>query len=157
MKFYSSVRIDVRRREVMKDNEGISVRTKVVKNKVAPPFRIAEFDVLFGSGIDYFGCLLDGAEVCGVVERSGSWYSKGDLRIAQGRRSAIEYLKSNPLLTTEIENEVRIAIRKKLSRQEEGNADFIESNALLLEDVTTISADMQVELTDIEKQNPVSE
>ena len=99
----------------MKDNEGISVRTKVVKNKVAPPFRLAEFDILFGSGIDKYGCLIDGAEICGVIERSGSWYSKGDLRIAQGRRSAIEFIKSNVPLAEEIEKEVRVAIRKKLS------------------------------------------
>ncbi len=100
---------------MMKDNEGISVRTKVVKNKVAPPFRLAEFDILFGSGIDRYGCLIDGAEICGVIERSGSWYSKGDLRIAQGRRSAIEFVKSNAPLAEEIEEEVRVAIRKKLS------------------------------------------
>ena len=117
MKFYSSVRIDVRRREVMKDNEGISVRTKVVKNKVAPPFRLAEFDILFGSGIDRYGCLVDGAEICGVIERSGSWYSKGDLRIAQGRRSAIEFIKSNAQLAEEMEEEVRVAIKKKLTAQ----------------------------------------
>ena len=117
MKFYSSVRIDVRRREVMKDNEGISVRTKVVKNKVAPPFHLAEFDILFGSGIDRYGCLVDGAEICGVIERSGSWYSKGDLRIAQGRRSAIEFIKSNAQLAEEMEEEVRVAIKKKLTAQ----------------------------------------
>ena len=125
MKFYSSIRIDVRRREVMKDNEGISVRTKVVKNKVAPPFRLAEFDILFGSGIDRYGCLIDGAELCGVIERSGSWYSKGDLRIAQGRRSAVEFIKSNVALAEEIEGEVRMAIRKKLSThiREDENSD----------------------------------
>ena len=101
----------------MKDNEGISVRTKVVKNKVAPPFRLAEFDILFGSGIDRYGCLVDGAEICGVIERSGSWYSKGDLRIAQGRRSAIEFIKSNAQLAEEMEEEVRVAIKKKLTAQ----------------------------------------
>ena len=115
LKFYSSVRIDVRRREVMKDNEGISVRTKVVKNKVAPPFRIAEFDILFGSGIDHYGCLIDAAEVCGIIERSGSWYSRGDLKLAQGRRAAIQFIKSNAKLAAEIEKDVREAIKKKLS------------------------------------------
>lgn len=113
LKFYSSVRIDVRRREVMKDNEGIGVRVKVVKNKVAPPFRIAEFDILFGSGIDKFGCLVDAAELCGIIERSGSWYSRGDLKIAQGRRAAVQFLKSNEKLAAEIEIEVREAISKK--------------------------------------------
>lgn len=107
LKFYSSVRVDIRRKEVLKENQGIMVRVKVVKNKVAPPFRLVEFDILFGSGIDKLGCLLDAAETCGVVERKGSWYYKGDLRFAQGRRPAIEFLRSNESLVKEIELEVR--------------------------------------------------
>ena len=81
LKFYSSVRVDIRRREVLKDNQGIMVKVKIVKNKVAPPFRVVEFDILFGTGIDQLGCLLDAADACGVIERKGSWYSKGDLQI----------------------------------------------------------------------------
>jgi len=115
LKFYSSVRIDVRRREVLKDNQGIMVRVKVVKNKVAPPFRVVEFDILFGSGIDRMGCLLDAAEACGTVERKGSWYSRGDLRFAQGRRPTIEFLRSNQSLADEIAVEVREIMAKKLS------------------------------------------
>jgi len=107
LKFYSSVRVDIRRKEVLKDNQGITVRVKVVKNKVAPPFRLVEFDILFGSGIDKLGCLLDAAETCGVIERKGSWYNKGELRFAQGRRPAIDFLRSNENLTKEIEAEVR--------------------------------------------------
>ena len=115
LKFYSSVRIDVRRREVLKDNQGIMVRVKVVKNKVAPPFRVVEFDILFGSGIDRVGCLLDAAEACGAVERKGSWYNRGELRFAQGRRPAIEFLRSNVALADEITLEVRDIMSKKMT------------------------------------------
>jgi recombination protein RecA len=110
LKFYSSVRIDIRRREVLKENQGIMVKVKVVKNKVAPPFRVVEFDILFGSGIDSLGCLLDAADACGVVERKGSWYSKGELRFAQGRRPAIEFLRGNDDIAQEVSAEVREAL-----------------------------------------------
>lgn len=110
LKFYSSVRVDIRRREVLKENQGIMVKVKVVKNKVAPPFRVVEFDILFGSGIDTLGCMLDAAEACGVVERKGSWYSKGDLRFAQGRRPAIEFLRGNDEIAAEVAAEVRAAL-----------------------------------------------
>ena len=113
LKFYSSVRVDIRRREVLKENEGIMVKVKVVKNKVAPPFRVVEFDILFGSGIDQLGCMLDAADACGVIERKGSWYSKGDLRFAQGRRPAIEFLRSNPDVAEEVASEVRTILVEK--------------------------------------------
>jgi recombination protein RecA len=113
LKFYSSVRIDVRRREILKDNEGINVRTKIVKNKIAPPFKIAEFDILFGYGIDRLASLVDAAEACSIIERSGSWYSRGDIKLGQGKRSVIEYLKSNPSLVNDLETEVREIISKK--------------------------------------------
>ena len=116
LKFYSSVRVDIRRREVLKENQGIMVKVKIVKNKVAPPFRVVEFDILFGSGIDQLGCMLDAADACGVIERKGSWYSKGDLRFAQGRRPAIDFLRSNPDVAHEVEQEVRsILVEKALS------------------------------------------
>ena len=115
LKFYSSVRLDIRRKEVLKENDGILVRVKVVKNKVAPPFRLVEFDILFGSGIDGYGCLLDAAESVGVVERKGSWYNRGDVRFAQGRRASIDFLKSNEALANEIEIEVRDIMAKKLN------------------------------------------
>ena len=114
LKFYSSVRVDIRRKEVLKDNEGIMVKCKIVKNKVAPPFRVVEFDILFGSGIDKYGCLLDAAEQTGFVERKGSWYSRKELRFAQGRRPAIEFLKTNIDLADEIMVDVRDAMAKKL-------------------------------------------
>lgn len=120
LKFYSSVRVDIRRKEVLKENQGIMVRVKVVKNKIAPPFKMVEFDILFGSGIDRLGCLLDAAESCGVVERRGSWYNRGELRFAQGRRPAIEYLRSNPALADEIELEVRNLLKNKSVKGLEG-------------------------------------
>lgn len=134
LKFYSSVRIDIRRREVLKDNQGIMVRVKVVKNKVAPPFRQVEFDVLFGSGIDTYGCLLDAAESLGVVERKGSWYNRGELRFAQGRRPAIEFLKTNEAIALEVGAEVREAMKLKAledqasgSSVEDGDGDVDDS------------------------------
>ena len=120
LKFYSSVRLDIRRKEVLKENTGISVRVKVVKNKVAPPFRVVEFDVLFGSGIDRWGCLLDAAESLGVIERKGSWYNRGELRFAQGRRPAAEFLKSNKLVADEVAAEVRESIAKNLAAAQAG-------------------------------------
>ena len=114
LKFYSSVRVDIRRREVLKENQGIMVKVKVVKNKVAPPFRTVEFDILFGSGIDKYGCLLDAAEACGEVDRKGSWYSRGELRFAQGRRPAIDYIKSNPDLALELDTKVREILKEKM-------------------------------------------
>lgn len=130
LKYYSSVRVDIRKKEVLKENEGITVKVKVVKNKVAPPFRMAEFDILFGSGIDTVGCLLDAAESFGIVEKKGSWYSKGDLRFSQGRRPAIDFIKSNAQLGKEIEEEVRDAMKKRAA-------------ALLLGDGSGLAAEEQ--------------
>ena len=118
----------------------------MVKNKVAPPFRLAEFDILFGSGIDHIGCLIDGAEECGVIERSGSWYSKGELRIAQGRRSAIEFLKSHSQLAAEIEEEVRKIIQKKSDRQHEELMDDFKGNVRLLNDGDVLDASLEIEM-----------
>jgi recombination protein RecA len=119
LKFYSSVRVDIRRREVLKENQGIMAKVKVVKNKVAPPFRTVEFDILFGSGIDKYGCLLDAAEALEIVDRKGSWYSRGDVKLAQGRRPTIEHIKSNLELAAEIEKEVRDALQEKLPNVKE--------------------------------------
>lgn len=83
--------------------------------QVAPPFRVVEFDILFGSGIDKLGCLLDAADQFEVVERKGSWYSRGDLRFAQGRRPAIEFLRTNVAVAQEVESEVRKAIAAKVA------------------------------------------
>ena len=101
LKFYSSVRLDIRRIGALKD------RDEVVKNKVAPPFKVVEFDIMYGQGISKMGELLDLGVKAGVVEKSGSWFSYGDQRIGQGRENAKEFLKENSDIAGEIETAVR--------------------------------------------------
>lgn len=110
LKFYASVRMDVRKIETLKQsNEFIGSRTrvKIVKNKVAPPFQQAEFDIMYGQGISKEGDVLDLAANVDIVNKSGAWYSYGDLRLGQGRENAKEYIKEHPELLLEIENKVR--------------------------------------------------
>lgn len=110
LKFYSSVRIDIRRIESMKkDGEfiGNRVRAKIVKNKVAPPFRQAEFDLMYGEGISKEGCVLDMGVEAGIVNKSGSWFNYGEERLGQGRDAAKRTLQENPDLRNEIESKVR--------------------------------------------------
>ncbi|HQD41164.1 MAG: recombinase RecA [Clostridiales bacterium] len=110
LKFYASVRLDVRRVETLKqgdDSIGNRVRVKVVKNKVAPPFRQAEFDIMYGSGISREGAILDMAIEDGIASKSGSWYSFGDTRLGQGRENAKQYLIENPDICMQIERMVR--------------------------------------------------
>lgn len=110
LKFYSSVRLDVRRTESLKQSGeivGNHVRVKVVKNKIAPPFKEAEFDIMFGKGISKEGDVLDLAVNANVVEKSGAWYAYKGAKIGQGRENAKQYLTQNPLICEEIENQVR--------------------------------------------------
>lgn len=110
LKFYASVRLDIRRIQTLKrgnDNFGMRVRAKTVKNKVAPPFRVAEFDILFGTGIGAIGCIVDLAEQTGVIERRGSWYSYQNERFAQGRDNAVEHLTQHADMAQTIEAAVR--------------------------------------------------
>lgn len=110
LKFYASVRLDVRRIETLKqgnDMIGSRTRVKVVKNKVAPPFKEAEFDIIYGEGISIAGAMLDLAADLEVVTKSGTWYSYGDLRLGQGKENARDFLKNNPEVYREIENTVR--------------------------------------------------
>ena len=110
LKFYSSVRMDVRRIEALKQGGevvGNRTRVKIVKNKVAPPFREAEFDIMFGQGISREGDILDLAADKGVVNKSGAWYAYNGDKIGQGRENAKQYLKENPLICEEIEAKVR--------------------------------------------------
>jgi recombination protein RecA len=110
LKFYSSVRLDIRKVEVIKsglDSIGARVKVKVVKNKVAPPFRAAEFDILFNEGISREGALIDAAVEYGIVEKSGTWMSYGDTRLGQGRENVRNFLRENPTLANEIETAVR--------------------------------------------------
>lgn len=110
LKFYASMRLDVRRIESLKKGDevyGNRTRVKVVKNKVAPPFKQAEFDIIYGRGISREGCVLDMAVQSGVVNKSGAWYSYENTRIGQGRENSKDYLLSNPELMDEIEKKVR--------------------------------------------------
>ncbi|MDN5788382.1 recombinase RecA, partial [Pseudorhodobacter sp.] len=110
LKFYASVRLDIRRIGAIKDRDevvGNSTRVKVVKNKVAPPFKQVEFDIMYGEGISKTGELVDLGVKAGVVEKSGSWYSYGDERIGQGRENAKLFLKTNPGVAQEIEDKIR--------------------------------------------------
>jgi recombination protein RecA len=111
LKFYASVRLDIRRIQTLKKGSegeyGIRAKVKVAKNKVAPPFRIAEFDILFGSGISQVGCIIDLAEQSGVITRKGAWYSYNGENIAQGRDNAMKYLEEHPETATTVEQQVR--------------------------------------------------
>lgn len=110
LKFYASVRLDIRRIQTLKKGNqeyGIRAKVKVAKNKVAPPFRIAEFDIIFGEGISGVGCLLDLAEETGIVIRKGAWYSYNGDNVGQGRDNTIIYLKDNPEAYKSIEAQVR--------------------------------------------------
>ena len=110
LKFYASVRLDIRRIQTLKrgtEEFGIRAKVKVAKNKVAPPFRIAEFDILFGRGISTVGCLLDLAEETGVVIRKGAWYSYEGDNIGQGRDNTITWLEQNPEIAATVEQLVR--------------------------------------------------
>ncbi|NET36505.1 MAG: recombinase RecA [Cyanothece sp. SIO1E1] len=110
LKFYASVRLDIRRIQTLKkgtEEYGIRAKVKVAKNKVAPPFRIAEFDIIFGQGVSRLGCMLDMAEEIGIVNRKGAWYSYNGDNIGQGRDNTIKYLQENPQFAQDVEQQVR--------------------------------------------------
>ena len=111
LKFYASVRLDIRRIQTLKKGTegeyGIRAKVKVAKNKVAPPFRIAEFDIIFGQGISNIGCIIDLAEQTNVISRKGAWYSYNGDNISQGRDNAVKYLEENSEFTKIIEQQVR--------------------------------------------------
>lgn len=110
LKFYASVRLDVRRVDTIKQGSepiGSRTRVKVVKNKVAPPFKEAEFDIIYGEGISREGSILDLASSINIINKSGAWYSYGDIRLGQGRENARQFLKENPHIAAEIEQKVR--------------------------------------------------
>lgn len=115
LKFYASVRLDIRRIQSLKKGTaefGNRVKVKVAKNKVAPPFRVAEFDIIFGSGISTLGCIVDLAEETEVIVRKGAWYSYKGENISQGRDNAIKYLEENPEVAQEVEQQVRQKLEK---------------------------------------------
>jgi recombination protein RecA len=129
LKFYASVRLDIRRTGSIKNRDeivGNSTRVKVVKNKVAPPFREVEFDIMYGEGISKIGEIIDLGVKAGIVEKSGSWFSYNSTRIGQGRENAREFLKSNPDVAAEIEKAVRnksTALSEELLGTPEPDAD----------------------------------
>ncbi|HPK04948.1 MAG TPA: recombinase RecA [Bacteroidales bacterium] len=116
LKFYSSVRLDIRRLTQIKDSENITgnrTKVKVVKNKVAPPFRIAEFDIIYGEGISKLGEIIDLGVDLAVIKKSGSWYSYGETKLGQGRDAVKNLLTDNPELTEELEKLVRDALKEQ--------------------------------------------
>jgi recombination protein RecA len=122
LKFYSSVRIDVRRLATIKDGGsavGSRVRARVVKNKIAPPFRESEFDLMFDHGISYEGDLLDLGVGCDCVEKSGAWLNYGEIRLGQGRENAKKYLAENKDLCEEIKDKILVAKGLKSETQDE--------------------------------------
>ena len=125
LKFYSSVRMDVRRIDTIKngaDPVGSRTRVKIVKNKVAPPFKTAEFDMLYGQGISREGSLLDLATDKGIISKTGSWFSYGDMRIGQGRENARAFLKDNPEVASEIEKTLRNVLDQEREKAAEDAA-----------------------------------
>lgn len=121
LKFYASIRIDVRKSETLKDANGMygnKTKAKIVKNKLAPPFKQAEFDIVFGHGVSQESCILDMGTELGLFEKSGSWYSYNGNKIAQGRDKAKDWLKDNPDIAKEIENKIRENFRPKEEKEE---------------------------------------
>jgi len=115
LKFYSSVRMDIRRTEQIKDGEnaiGNHVKVKIVKNKVAPPFKTAEFDIMYNEGISKVGEIVDLAVKHGIVDKSGSWYEYSEQKIGQGREAAKQYLRDNSRISDEIEGKIRETVNK---------------------------------------------
>ena len=128
LKFFSSVRIDIRRVDsIKKDGEAVGnrVKAKVVKNKVAPPFKQAEFDLMFGEGFSREGCIVDMAVECGVAKKSGAWYTYGEERLGQGREAAKQTLRDNPDLRDEIELKVREAFEIPVISRTQDEMDAI--------------------------------
>ncbi|SOC38607.1 recombinase RecA [Ureibacillus acetophenoni] len=142
LKFYSSVRLEVRRAETIKqgsDMVGNKTKIKVVKNKVAPPFRTAEVDIMYGEGISKVGEIVDIGAEYDIIQKSGSWYSYGEERIGQGRENVKQFLKENPAIQHEIEGKIReslgmVAGSYTIAGHDEEEEEMPEELALLLED-----------------------
>lgn len=131
LKFYSTIRMDVRRIDTLKNGNdmiGSRTRVKVVKNKIAPPFKQAEFDIMYGQGISHEGCLVDLGVELEVINKSGAWYSYGDVRLGQGKEKVKEFLKENPDIAQEIENKIRsMTIAKPVENAAEDTLGNVET------------------------------
>lgn len=126
LKFYASVRLDVRKADTLKDGAeivGNRTKVKVVKNKLAPPFKTAEFDIVYGKGISQSGCILDLAVAANIVEKSGSWFAYNGEKIGQGRDNAKNYLSANPAVMEEIKNKLLAQIEDKKGKAESENPE----------------------------------
>ena len=126
LKFYSTVRMDVRRIETLKNGNdmiGNRTRVKIVKNKIAPPFKQAEFDIMYGEGISHEGCIVDLGAEFDIINKSGAWYSYGEVRLGQGKEKVKDFLKENPEMAAEIEAKIREHTIAKLVRAESGVSD----------------------------------
>ena len=136
LKYYSSVRIDVRRIEGLKDSTGAFIgnrtRAKIVKNKVAPPFREAEFDIMFGEGISKLGEILDLGVKLGVVQKSGAWFNYGEMRLGQGRDNAKQFLKEHPEVSDEIEKIVRANADRLLAAGKKGTVKPLDPSEIVM-------------------------
>ena len=113
LKFYASIRLDVRKTDSIKEGAdvvGSRTKVKVVKNKLAPPFKVAEFDIMYGTGISQSGCILDMAIELGIIKKSGAWFSYNDEKIAQGKENAKVYLEKNPDVMKEVEEKVKAQV-----------------------------------------------
>jgi recombination protein RecA len=129
LKFYSSVRLDIRRIGALKDRDevvGNATRVKVVKNKVAPPFKQVEFDIMYGEGISKTGEIIDIGVKEGIIDKSGAWFSYGDERIGQGRENAKTYLKENEKTRLEIEEKIRKSFNLNANPTEEEQINNVE-------------------------------
>lgn len=134
LKFYSSVRLDIRRIKTITEGDnsiGSRTRVKIVKNKVAPPFKIVEFDIMYGKGISKTGVLLDTAVDLDIVEKAGSWYSYGDERLGQGREKVKTMLEENPELVKDIDQKVREAFKAETEELAEEESDEDKQESLL--------------------------
>lgn len=126
LKFYSTVRMDVRRIETLKNGNdmiGNRTRVKIVKNKIAPPFKQAEFDIMYGEGISHEGCIVDLGAEFDIINKSGAWYSYGEVRLGQGKEKVKDFLKENPEMAAEIEAKIREHTIAKLVSAESGASD----------------------------------
>jgi len=123
LKFYASLRMDIRRIGAIKDGQdviGNRTRVKVVKNKVAPPFRQAEFDIVYNEGVSHLALLVDLGDEYEIIDKAGSWYSYGELRLGQGKENAKQFLEENPDVVEEIEARVKVALGLAEPPEEEG-------------------------------------